>query len=340
MNKRTNYIKYFLFDQMTGFPRRHTPRRLLNLVLNQISRRVLKSDRVLGYPMHMSIEVNNTCDLQCPMCSSGKGYSVRKRGLMSFENYKRIVDEMAPYLYKVGPFNLGEPLLHPDIFKMIEYARGKNISVMLSTNGNALNAEKAEKLVRSGLEELIVSVDAASEETYRVNRPGGDFNRLKENIKRLMELRKRLGLKRPFVTINMILMENNTSEMETFRALAKELGVDKANFSTYWEMYLGNSAGEKDTGKYVPRDKRFKNIMPSVMKVDRTCGWAWSGCIVGWDGKVVPCCFDYNETYVVGNAFDGGVKKLWNGDRYRALRRLILRGRQGSKLCSSCPRVF
>lgn len=340
MKKKTNFLKYFLFDPITGFPRRHTFRKLVNLILNQLSMRVFKSTRVFRYPIHMNIEVNNTCNLKCPMCSSGQDYSARKRGLMKFESFKRIIDEISPYLYKLGPFNLGEPLLHPEIFKMIKYAQDKNISVILSTNGNLMDEEKSLQTIESGLEELIISMDAATEKTYKINRPGGDFNKVKQNIRRLMELRKSKKSKLPFVTINMILMDNNTQEIEDFKRLATELGVDKYNFSTYWEMYLGDSEKEKRTKEFVPKNKSYKNIMPAIMRVDKTCGWAWSGCIIGWDGKVMPCCFDYNETYILGNVFDKGIKNIWNNEKYRWLRKMIIEGRKAPKLCQNCPRGF
>lgn len=340
MRAKTNYWQYFFRDPVTGFRRRHTWSRLLNLFLNQLSRRVFKLSWVWGYPTHLTIEANNNCDLKCPMCSSGQEYSTRKRGQMTFEQYRRLIDELAPYLYKVGPFNLGEPLLHRDIFKMIKYAQDKNISVILSTNGKALDEHKAEELVRSGLEELVISVDAATEATYRVNRPGGDFQKLKQNIAGLMKVRRRLNSRHPFVMINMILMDNNVGEMEEFKKIGAKLGVDKVNFSTYWEMYLGESDKESSTRGLSPKDQEFKNIMPTIMRVDKTCDWAWSGSVIAWDGKVTPCCFDYNETYVIGNVFEGGFKRLWNNERYRRLRKMILDGRKGPKLCNRCPRVF
>lgn len=333
-------LSYFFFDPLTGFRRHHTPRRLANALVNQLFRRVFRSTYVPGYPLHLSIEVNNTCDLKCPMCSSGQDYSRRRRGFMSFEQYRRIIDETAPYLYKVGPFNLGEPLLHKDIFRMVRYARDKGVATILSTNGNTMDEQKAAGLIESGLEELIVSIDAATEGTYRQNRPGGDFDRLKKNVRRLMELKRERGSRTPFVAINMILMDNNVGEIEAFKQLAAELGVDKCNFSTYWEMYLGDSQKEGRTRGFRPKSAEHRNIMPENMRVDTTCGWAWSGCVIAWNGSVTPCCFDYNETCVLGNVFDGGLKQLWNNQKYRRLRAAILKGRKTPKLCAGCPRVF
>ncbi|MDD4178683.1 MAG: radical SAM protein [Candidatus Margulisbacteria bacterium] len=339
MRKKTNYFDYLFRDPLTGFPRHHTPRKIFNLLLNQIAK-LFGLTYVLGMPIHMNIEVNNTCDLRCPMCSSGQKYSRRKRGLMSYENFTKIVDEVSPYLYKIGPFNLGEPLLHKDIFKMIRYAQAKNVAVIVSTNGNAMDAVKAEQLVDAGLEELIISMDAATEHTYQQNRPGGNFEQLLKNIRTLMGIRAKKKSRFPFVIINMILMDNNIVEMDEFVKLAKTLGVDKYNFSTYWEMYLGDSVKEKHTGKLKPKSEEYKNIMPSVMRVDNRCSWAWSGCIISWDGTVIPCCFDYNETYRLGNVFEGGIRKIWNNERYRGLRHLIRQGRLNPPLCRNCPRVF
>ena len=75
---------------------------------------------------------------------------------MSFEEFKKIIDETGRYLYEVGPFNLGEPLLHEDIFKMISYVQNNNIATILSTNGTLMTKDVARQIIDSGLEKLII----------------------------------------------------------------------------------------------------------------------------------------------------------------------------------------
>jgi len=92
---------------------------------------------------------------------------------MNLEDFKRIVDQIAPYAYYVELYNWGEPFLHPQIFDMIRYASERKISVQLSSNLNYFNEEMAEQAVASGLTRLLVSVDGATQETYEKYRCGG-----------------------------------------------------------------------------------------------------------------------------------------------------------------------
>ena len=74
-----DYISEFFHDPITGFSRKHTPVKIINLLLNQFSKRILKSSYVLGYPIHLTIEATNLCNLNCPMCSTGKDFAGRKK---------------------------------------------------------------------------------------------------------------------------------------------------------------------------------------------------------------------------------------------------------------------
>ncbi|MDD5617540.1 MAG: radical SAM protein [Candidatus Omnitrophica bacterium] len=322
---------------MTGFPRKHTFVRVYNLFLNQISRRILKGNRVFGYPVHLSIESTNICNLQCPMCSTGQSFSQRKKGKISLDNFKKLIDEIGKYLYVVGPFNLGEPLLHEEIFDMISYAQKSNISTILGTNGMLITKDIAEKIIDSQLEKLVISVDAATQETYQKNRPGGDFNILIKNIEALVLEKKKRHSKTPFIAIQMIVMKNNEHEIENFKNLAKDLGVDKYVLTMFWEQSLGKSPGEKATSNLHPYRKKYKNLLETDSLVGKSCRWAWSGSIINWDGTVVPCCYDYNETYKIGNVFNEPFKNLWNNQKYRYLRKEIKNGRKNIPLCSICP---
>lgn len=340
INLIKRYISSSLRDPITGFPRRHTALRIFNLFLNQISRRIFKSTYVFGYPLNASIESTNFCNLNCPMCSTNKDYSDRKQEKIDWQTYKKVIDEIGRYLYVVGPFNLGEPLLHEQIFEMIAYAGKSNISTILSTNGNLINEKVVSQMFDSGLEKLIISIDAATEETYNKNRPGGNFKKLLEDVKLLVAEKKRKKLLKPYIAIMMIVMKNNEHEIDKFKELADELGVDKCLLSYYWEQNLGDSVGERTSRTLAMKKNNYKSELDPDSIVTDTCRWAWSGCVINWDGRVVPCCFDYKETYVLGNLEEQSFKSIWNNKKYRKLRRLIKQGREQPLLCNKCPMAY
>jgi MoaA/NifB/PqqE/SkfB family radical SAM enzyme len=85
---------------------------------------------------------------------------------MTFKTFQRIIDELAPWLYKIRLYNWGEPLMHNDLYRMIAYATEKNIGTEISSHLNVFEDTDAEKLVESGLELLVVSMDGADPATY------------------------------------------------------------------------------------------------------------------------------------------------------------------------------
>ena len=107
--------------------------------------------------MELVIDPSNICNLHCPLCPTGQGRSDRSKGKMSFVNFRRIIDELGAYLYRVDLHNWGEPLLNDEIYRMISYARAHNIEVRVSSNLNVIDWVKAEKLVKSGLDVLITN---------------------------------------------------------------------------------------------------------------------------------------------------------------------------------------
>jgi MoaA/NifB/PqqE/SkfB family radical SAM enzyme len=125
---------------------------------------------------------------------------------MSFDNFRRIIDELGAYLYRVDLHNWGEPLLNDEIYRMISYARARNIEVRVSSNLNVIDQVKAEKLVKSGLDVLIVSLDGASQETYMQYRVGGRFDKVLNSIKMVTEIKKELSASKPFIIWQFLVM--------------------------------------------------------------------------------------------------------------------------------------
>ena len=106
----------------------------------------------------------------------------REKGMMSLDLFKRTIDEMGRYLVRLHLYNWGEPLLNKDVYEMIGYAHKHHIVTCVSTNFTVFSEAAAEKMIASGLDEIILSVDGASQETYEKYRIGGDFNKVVENI--------------------------------------------------------------------------------------------------------------------------------------------------------------
>jgi len=182
-----------------------TPTKLLNLLRVETAW-LLRKPVVHGHPYILFVDPTNVCNLRCPLCPTGTGDLERRAGMLSYECFTRVIDPLAPYAYEVNLYNWGEPLLNRDIFRMIEYARSKNLMPSMSSNLNTVHDTDIENLARSSLEYLTVSLDGTTPEVYAHYRRRGDFALVLANLKQLLEYKRRLGRKTPFIEWQFIVM--------------------------------------------------------------------------------------------------------------------------------------
>ncbi|MBU0744180.1 MAG: radical SAM protein [Gammaproteobacteria bacterium] len=318
-------IKRFIFAKNI------TLKKFVNFCLIIFQHTITKNSFVIGYPIELVVDPIDACNLHCPLCPTGQGRKERSRGKMSFNNFKRIVDEIGKYLYRIDLHNWGEPLLNDDIFDMIRYAHDRGIEVRVSTNLNFLDANKVENLVRSGLDELIVSLDGVSQETYEKYRVGGDFNKVIKGIKAIIEKKKELNKFTPFITWQFLVMAHNESEIPKAYKMAKILGVDKFELLPIHsdmgrELFLDRETRVEIARKWLPHDEKYNMYNIKRKKVypkPKTCSFLWVQSVINWNGSISPCCSVYPEKYDFGNMFDSNFKNIWNNAKYKASRKMV-----------------
>ncbi|MBN2135125.1 MAG: SPASM domain-containing protein [Acidobacteria bacterium] len=183
-------------------------------------------------PKILHIEPTVRCNLKCASCVLPNLYADRKEHFMSLDTFKKIIDETKNHLEYLGLFNYGETFIHPDAAEMIRYARETNpgLFIHISTNGHFFSEkEKQKQILLSGFDELLFSIDGASQETYGKYRINGSFEKAFKALKEMAAMKKSLGLQKPKIIWRYILFEWNDSdeEMNKARKMAKEAGVDK-----------------------------------------------------------------------------------------------------------------
>jgi radical SAM protein with 4Fe4S-binding SPASM domain len=287
---------------------------------------------IKGMPVSIGAELTNNCNLNCPECASGSGQMLRKHGFMDPGLFSKIMTELSPYLYNINLFFQGEPMLHPLFFSFIR----KSITThsVVSTNGHFLSYENSEKIVRSGLNKLIISLDGVDQDTYSAYRKNGNVNTVIEGIRNVTEAKKRYksSLK---IEIQFLVNRLNEYQIPRIRQMAKTL---KASLRLK-SMQIIN---QEDIGSWLPLNSRFgrytmkngeyisKNSLP-----DR-CARLWLNPVITWDGKVIPCCFDKDAKYVMGDINRDSFTEIWNGPKYRIFRNDILSGRHLIEICRNC----
>lgn len=305
------------------FLRYATPRKIANLALAQWQM-LTRSTHVRGYPFEVIVDPNNYCNLRCPLCPTGQHVNERNYGEMPFAQYEKLLDELAPYLFKVRFYNWGEPLLHKSIHDMIAAAHRRRVSTEISSNlSHNWTTDDADKLIRSGLDRLIVSLDGASPETYRVYRVGGDFEKVTRNVRMLADRKQVLGIRSPEVEIQFIVMRHNEHEIDEVPALAQRLGADHHRLVPV----VLNQEDAKQRAQYLPAEGRFSRydydggFTDKIFASQPVCPWPWRSAVVNWDGSVSSCCIFEGTKTEMGNAFEsGGFKKVWTSVAYTAAR--------------------
>jgi len=185
---------------------------------------------------------------------------------------------------------------------------------------NFLNEDDAEKLVRSGLKALVISLDGASQEVYQRYRIGGDLSKVLENTKLIVEKKKKLNSSSPYIIIQFLVMRHNEHEMSRIRKIADEIGVDSLRFRP---IYIDSLEKDRDWLPSNDRYNRYKILEPNLRK--KPCFWLWTGAVINWDCSISPCSGGqtYDKKWDFGNMFEEGFKKIWNNKKYRASRKLF-----------------
>lgn len=281
-----------------------------------------------GHPYILFVDPINVCNLKCPLCPTATGELGRRPSILKYEAFTQIIDRFAPYAYEVNLYNWGEPLLNPDIFRMIEYVHTKNLMPSISTNLNTVRDDDIEKLSLSNLEYLTVSLDGTTEEVYSYYRRGGRVQLVMANLCRLLENRRLLNRRTPFIEWQYIVMKHNTHQIDEARRVAKEIGVDllrfipvglpfdfknKAQLRKDWYPDFGDSPKDRDA---------FQNQAFQKPK-ETACFYLYRSITFNADGGVAPCCIPYSKGDDFGDLSACNLDALWNNRHYKSARALF-----------------
>ncbi|MCL5105758.1 MAG: methyltransferase domain-containing protein, partial [Armatimonadetes bacterium] len=277
------------------------------------------------------IETSAICNLRCPECALGSGMKKSDKHFMSLDQFKHIADKIRPYAKTTLLHIWGEPMLNKDIFEMIKIA-SEFSTVNISTNGLMLTPKTAEKLITSGVGELIVSIDGISQEVYEKYRVGGNVENAINALKMLAEFNNKHGNK-VWIIPQFIVFKHNQHEMAEFESLCDSLGL-KACFKAPY-LRDGSESDMEISGLPSFHRKQFPDDA-SLCQAISTCDAPKKDFTVLVDGSVVLCCYDHNGTTGVGNIFEQDVMDIWNSDAYRDIRWKVLSGNAPEFCKKSC----
>lgn len=290
-----------------------------------------------GMPISISFEPTTSCNLRCPECPSGLRSFTRPTGMLPADLFKKTIDELEKSLLYLIFYFQGEPFLHPQFLDLVKYASQKGIYTATSTNAHFLKDEIARKTVMSGLDRLIISIDGTTQETYQSYRVGGNLEKVIEGTKNILKWKKELKSATPHVIFQFLVVKPNEHQIEEVKKLAGELGVDEVGLKTA-QIYDYENGSEliPSLEKYTRYRKNSNGKFSIKNQLLDHCWKMWHSCVITWDGKVVPCCFDKDAQYQLGDVSHQDFRTLWKGKAYHNFRASVLRSRSEIEICKNC----
>ena len=290
------------------------------------------------------IEATTDCNLQCRTCIRNVWSDPEEA--MKMDTFDRIVESLPglPELKRVVFTSFGEPLSHPKILDMVERVRQHNLAVTIGSNGLLLKPALAEELVRLGVDRFVVSVDGVNPATYEKVR-GAALAKVLDNIRGLVEAKKRLNSLVPALGIEFVILKSNAGELAELTELATHLSAARVLVSNV----LPYTEDMKDEILYghEPQAPFLSGGFP--VQLDSWVTWGtlelprmhWGAerrcrfvhdrsIVVGWDGGISPCyALSHNYSYyaidgvqkqvsrlLFGNVNENRLAEAWMGEDY------------------------
>jgi len=317
-----------------------TINRLWNLFLLSFSfviSRLMKKPLLLGKPFTVSIEPTTACNLGCPECPSGLKQFTRATGKINLEVNRKLLRSIGKQLFYVNYYFQGEPFLHPDFLELIKEAKKHKIYTATSTNAHFITEEIAEEIVDSGLDRLIISIDGYTQASYESYRVHGDLSKVIEGTKSIVKAKKRKNSSTPHLIFQFLVVKTNEHEISNIYELAKAIGVNEVRLkSAQLYDYVNGNPLMPEKEKYARYKKQKDGTYRLKYKTGNHCWRMWSSCVLTWDAKVVPCCFDKDATNTLGSAIDQPFESIWTSKKYHEFRSNILTKRNQIAICQNC----
>lgn len=272
----------------------------------------------------ITIEPYNLCNLRCTMCPYKK--MTRPKVQMPLNLFKRIVNEateMGCHTVMLSQYN--EPLMDNLLFERIKFIKDMGLYAQFFSNGTLLTDENIENILNSGVDYINFSFDGATKASYEEIRINANYEKTREGITKLFRRRNERGLKKPFIQVNFIIQKQNKSEVSEFKK------IWETNCDSYYPTFADN------------RDDMtvsIRTLFGLKLKRPYPC-FSGKSIIVLSNGKVVPCCIDYDGKEILGDLNTQTLKEVINSEKFKKFYELHI-NKQGNKidLCKNCSKLY
>lgn len=278
--------------------------------MKNILNRILKTKK---RPLScVQIELTNHCNYNCLCCPHSKPEFKRPRGFMDFYLYKKIIDDSNKVAESVNFSFFGEPLMHPKFLELMDYLKERKMRVVMNTNLSLATKETFQKFIDINLDNLRLSIDAISPETYDIVRPATYF----------------------------LDLDGNKKETDRFKTICQkaEYWFSLTDHTPTRHVFTVNSVNKKEINQFVKRwypllstkdHVLIKNVLTyggkikdSIIKPNPCNAWGINMITVDWQGNVSPCNLDTHMELIIGSAKDNSLLELFQNEKYRKFEQL------------------
>ena len=310
------------------------------------------------FPLNLNVEATTRCNLECTFCTHSS-LEENQVGDIDLESSKRIIDEAKNFggLPTINVNGLGEPLLRKDIPEFIGYAKEHGVQdVMFHTNGTIMTEELATRLIESGLDRIIFSVDSPDKATYEKMRPlktsfykhkdvegavqkGTPWEKTVRNVHRFIDVRNKMGMKKPIVRVTMVVTNNTVYQVQDFINLWKPV-VDHITVQdlTWRTKLLNNGTWSNKESSALPTN--FEEIREESIKrnIKFVCPYLYQSVYQFYGGDVIPCSNPNARTHMIMGRWDKTLMaEVWHGKEYQDIRSLHENGKWFEHpICGTC----
>lgn len=277
---------------------------------------------ILGRLETVRIDASTICQLECSLCNRERIKKGVGGGYLKFEHFRKFVDNHTN-VKNIELSNWGEIFLNPELRNIIKYSYEKSINLAAHSgvNLNTVDEETLECLVKYQFKLISISIDGASDGTYKIYRREGDFDKVVENIQRINYYKQRYNTHFPKLIWQFIVFGHNEHEIPIARKMAKELNMELVlsfNWSADYspvknKEFVRNEMGFASRQEF--EQKANKNMCSSA------CNQFWNAPQVNWDGRLLGCCAHIGEDF--GNVFESGLKKCLRSERYIYAKKML-----------------
>jgi radical SAM protein with 4Fe4S-binding SPASM domain len=305
-------------------------------------------------PRSIQIECTTRCNLKCTMCELS--YWTEKGGDLEPSNLERMFEHL-PRLKRVDLTGIGEALMNHDFFDALKFLKSRHLYVTLNDNFTLMTEKIARRIIELGVDQIFLSLDGATKETYEQIRVGANFDKVVANARRLIEIRREMRQKRPEVKINTVVCATNYRELPALVKLAQEIGIGMVQFvnvitfdSTSNLIIMDLQSEVRAKFEEALGLARQLGILVKIELFDKLpveqCQFPWKRNFVTYDGYVHPCCYTTQtgdraaqNQRSFGNLISQRFEDIWNSDVYSDFRDQMQKGVLPNA-CQHCPKYF